>query len=45
MKKQSKITLLKGEGAHQHTLYGKFNITSADTEFTEIDVLEAKLIH
>ena len=45
MKKQSKITLLKGEGAHKHTLYGKFNITSTDTDFTEIDVLEAKLIH
>jgi len=45
MKKQTKITLLKGEGAHQHSLVGKFNITSADTDFTEIDVLEAKLIH
>ena len=45
MKKQTKTILLKGEGAHQHTLYGKFNITSFDTDFTEIDVLEAKLIH
>ena len=45
MKKQTKITLLKGEGAHQHSLFGKFNITSADTDFTEIEVLEAKLIH
>ena len=45
MKKQTKTTLLKGEGAHQHSLYGKFNITSFDTDFTEIDVLEAKLIH
>ena len=45
MLKQTKITLLKGEGAHQHSLVGKFNITSADTDFTEIEVLEAKLIH
>jgi len=43
--KTNKNHPLNGEGAHQHTLYGKFNITSADTDFTEIDVLEAKLIH
>ena len=37
--KDGKITLLKGEGAHQHTLYGRFEVKKDFTDFTEVDVL------
>ena len=43
--KNKKHTLLKGEGAHQHTLYGKFEIKNDLTDFTEVDVLECELKH
>lgn len=45
MKKQKKETLLKGEGIHQHTLYGDFDVTLDSGDFKEIDVLEAQLKH
>ena len=35
MEKKTKHTLLKGEGANQHTLYGNFAINDA-TEFTDV---------
>lgn len=37
MKKKKKHTLLKGEGANQHTLYGNFEIDE-NTEFTNLKV-------
>lgn len=43
--KDGKITLLKGEGAHQHTLYGRFEVKKDFTDFTEVDVLECQLKH
>jgi hypothetical protein len=43
MKKKTKHTLLVGEGVHQHTLYGKFEI-GTQTEFTDVDVLEESLL-
>jgi len=42
-KKQSKFTLLKGEGIHQHTLYGDFRIDT-ETEFAQIEVSKESLL-
>ena len=39
MKKKTKHTLLKGEGIHQHTLYGNFKVGN-EPEFTSVDILE-----
>lgn len=41
MKKQkTKHTILKGEGANQHTLYGKFSLDAEQDDFTEVVVKE-----
>ena len=42
-KKQSKFTLLKGEGIHQHTLYGDFSIDT-DIELAQIKVSKESLL-
>ena len=39
MKKRKKHTLLKGEGANQHTLYGNFSIGEQE-DFTDVKVLQ-----
>jgi len=45
MKKTKKHTLLKGEGANQHTLYGDFKVGDSP-DFTEVEVLkESDLRH
>lgn len=45
MKKSKKHTLLKGEGIHQHTLYGDFKVGD-NTEFNELEVIkESDLRH
>jgi hypothetical protein len=39
MEKQvKKQTLLVGEGVHQHTLYGNFNVETTKTDFPKISV-------
>ena len=38
MKKTNKHTLLKGEGANQHTLYGQFNFDETATDFVDVEV-------
>ena len=43
MKKKTKHTLLVGEGVHQHTLYGSFNI-GEQTDFMELVVSEESLL-
>lgn len=46
MKKKNQHTILKGEGANQHTLYGDFMIDDTQTEFAEITIQkETKLKH
>lgn len=39
-KKKTQHTLLKGEGANQHTLYGKFQIEDNHSDFAEVVVTE-----
>lgn len=39
-KTKIKNIILKGEGANQHTLYGKFKMEDNHTFFTDIEVLE-----
>ena len=44
--KTKKQTLLKGEGANQHTLYGEFAIEKNPADFAELTVTkESHLIH
>jgi len=43
MKTKKKHTLLKGEGVHQHTLYGDFKIGD-ETDFMEVNVTEESLL-
>lgn len=43
MEKKTKHTLLKGEGVHQHTLYGDFKI-GEETEFMELEVSKESLL-
>ena len=38
MKTKTRQTILKGEGANQHTLYGSFQIEDEPTEFASISV-------
>lgn len=40
MAKNNKVTLLKGEGAHQHTLYGNFAVKNQNDDFFSIAVKE-----
>jgi len=42
--KNNKHTLLKGEGIHQHTLYGDFEIGKKNSDFTDIEVLNESLL-
>jgi len=44
MKAKKKHTLLKGEGVHQHTLYGDFKIGNEDTDFLEVKVEKQSLL-
>lgn len=39
-KAKSQHTLLKGEGANQHTLYGKFQVEDNHPDFAGVSVLE-----
>lgn len=43
MKTKRKFTLLKGEGIHQHTLYGNFSVEE-NTDFTDVLVKEDSLL-
>lgn len=43
MKKKNKHTLLKGEGVHQHTLYGDFKIGN-ESDFMELEVVKESLL-
>ena len=43
-KKQVKKTLLKGEGANQHTLYGAFLMEDKPTDFAEVNVNKFSLL-
>lgn len=43
-KKQTKYTLLRGEGTNQHTLYGDFTIDTEVTEFSEIVVTKDSVL-
>jgi hypothetical protein len=43
MTKKTKHTLLKGEGANQHTLYGDFKI-GEQTDFMEVEVVKESLL-
>ena len=43
-KTMRKNTLLKGEGIHQHTLYGSFVMEKEPKEFAEILVKKASLL-
>lgn len=43
MKKKTKHTLLKGEGIHQHTLYGDFLIGN-EPDFTTLEVSKDSLL-
>jgi hypothetical protein len=38
--KKNKQTILKGEGANQHTLYGKIEMQDNHPDFAEVSVLE-----
>lgn len=45
MHKHKKYTLLKGEGIHQHTLYGSFaSVDSAIYDFDWIEVLKDSVL-
>lgn len=43
MKTNKKKTLLKGEGIHQHTLYGEF-VTDDASEFSQIGVMKDSVL-
>jgi hypothetical protein len=43
-KRTKKQTLLLGEGIHQHTLYGTFDIENEMTDFAEVEVIEESLL-
>ena len=43
-KKLTKKTLLKGEGANQHTLYGTFAMEDKPTDFAEVFVAKDSLL-
>lgn len=46
MKKVKKLTLLKGEGANQHTLYGDFAVEENPSTFAKVLVVkESHLKH
>ena len=42
--KAKKLTILKGEGANQHTVYGHVSYTSV-ADFMEISTKDSKLFH
>ena len=43
MKSKKKHTLLKGEGVHQHTLYGDFKIGD-ENDFVKLEVVKESLL-
>lgn len=43
-RKKTKQTILKGEGANQHTLYGSFLTEETLTDFAEISVKEDSVL-
>lgn len=43
-RKENKKTLLKGEGIHQHTLYGNFDIADEVIDFAEFSVKKDSLL-
>jgi hypothetical protein len=43
-RKKTKQTILKGEGANQHTLYGSFSTEDTLTDFAEISVKENSVL-
>ena len=44
LKKKKQHTLLKGEGANQHTLYGAFKLDETKTEFSQVVVTEDSVL-
>jgi hypothetical protein len=44
MKSKQKHTLLKGEGIHQHTLFGQFKIDEEQAEFSDLVVTKDSLL-
>jgi len=42
--KKRKHTLLKGEGANQHTLYGEFKIDETETDFRKVEVTQDSVL-
>lgn len=44
MKTKKKHTLLKGEGANQHTLYGEFKVDDTATDFADVVVTKDSLL-
>jgi hypothetical protein len=44
MKKKNKQTILKGEGANQHTLYGDFKMEDNHPDFAEVIVLKETIL-
>ena len=44
MKKKNKQTILKGEGANQHTLYGDFKMEDNHPDFAEVFVLKETIL-
>ena len=44
MKKTTKQTLLKGEGANQHTLYGDFLIDEKPADFANLSVTKDSVL-
>jgi hypothetical protein len=45
MKKKTKHTLLKGEGIHQHTLYGDFKVKEQENFSPLVVTKDSDLIH
>lgn len=44
MVKKTKHTLLVGEGVHQHTLYGNFQIEDSVLDYPSIEVMEDSVL-
>ena len=44
MKRKNQHTILKGEGIHQHTLYGDFEIDETKDEFTDIIIKDDTIL-
>ena len=44
MKNQNKKILLKGEGVHEHVLYGTFNTEEVESDFMNIEIMKDSLL-